>query len=139
MLKKKQQRVLAYVIMPNHEHVILYFPEKVYNLNKIMANANRFMAYEIIERLKKLKRNDLLELFYGYVTVREKKKGQIHKVFEESFDAKGISSEKFLFQKLNYIHRNPVSGKWKLVKDYTEYEHSSASFSVPSGSPNNHQ
>ena len=53
---------------------------------------------------------------------------QRHKVFEESFDAKGISSEKFLFQKLNYIHHNPVSGRWNLVKDYTEYEHSSASF-----------
>jgi hypothetical protein len=49
-------------------------------------------------------------------------------VFEESVDAKGINSEKFLLQKLNYIHCNPVSGKWSLVKEYTTYEHSSASF-----------
>jgi len=55
-------------------------------------------------------------------------KAQRHRVFEESFDAKGISSEKFLLQKLNYIHRNPVSGRWNLAKDFTEYEHSSASF-----------
>lgn len=27
-----------------------------------------------------------------------------------------------------YIHRNPVSGKWQLVPEYTEYQHSSASF-----------
>jgi hypothetical protein len=29
---------------------------------------------------------------------------------------------------LNYIHHNPVSGKWNLVNDYTDYEHSSVSF-----------
>jgi hypothetical protein len=29
---------------------------------------------------------------------------------------------------MDYIHRNPVSGKWSLVKDFTTYEHSSASF-----------
>ena len=31
-------------------------------------------------------------------------------------------------QKLDYIHQNPVSGKWQLVDDYTEYTHSSAGF-----------
>jgi len=31
-------------------------------------------------------------------------------------------------QKLNYIHENPVSGKWKLVDDYVSYDHSSAGF-----------
>jgi hypothetical protein len=85
-------------------------------------------AYEIIKRLEEMKRNDLLEFLFDAVTKREKKKAQRHKVFEESFDAKGINSEKFLLQKLNYIHRNPVSGRWNLVQDYTDYEHSSASF-----------
>lgn len=59
---------------------------------------------------------------------REKKKGQRHKVFIESFDSKAIYSEKFLFQKIDYIHHNPVKGKWCLVDDYINYEHSSASF-----------
>ncbi len=31
-------------------------------------------------------------------------------------------------EKLNYIHHNPVTGKWKLAKDFVSYEHSSASF-----------
>jgi hypothetical protein len=52
----------------------------------------------------------------------------LHKVFKNSFDAKAIFSERFLFQKLQYIHNNPVSGKWNLAEDYTLYEHSSASF-----------
>ena len=58
----------------------------------------------------------------------EKKKRQKHKVFEKSFDAKAVYSDKFLIQKLNYTHRNPVSGKWHLEDDYVLYEHSSASF-----------
>lgn len=75
-----------------------------------------------------MKRNDLLEYLFDAVTKRKKKKMQRHKVFDESFDAKGISSEKFLLQKLNYKHRNPISGRWNLAKDFIEYEHSSASF-----------
>jgi len=127
-IKQNSQQPLAFVIMPNHLHVILYFPEPGYNLNKIIGNAKRFMAYEIINRLEEKKMNEELGFLHGAVTKREAKKGQIHKVFEESFDAKGIYSEKFFMQKLNYIHHNPVSGKWNLVDDYTEYEHSSASF-----------
>ena len=62
------------------------------------------------------------------VTIREKKKGQLHKVFKDSFDAKPIITNPFLLQKINYIHNNPVTGKWMLAKDFIEYEHSSASF-----------
>ena len=114
--------------MPNHLHVILYFKDDNFNLNNIIANAKRFMAYEIIERLKEQNSSSLLKILSDAVSEREKKKGQLHKVFEESFDGKAIFSEKFLFQKINYIHHNPVSGKWNLVKYFTEYEHSSASF-----------
>jgi len=41
--------------------------------------------------------------------------------------AKPIYARKFLLQKINYIHLNPVKGKWKLISDWREYEHSSAS------------
>ncbi len=30
--------------------------------------------------------------------------------------------------RLNYIHHNPVSGKWNLAADFVSYEHSSTSF-----------
>jgi len=43
-------------------------------------------------------------------------------------DIKEIVTEKFIRQKLNYMHKNPVSGKWKLVNDYLDYVHSSARF-----------
>ena len=86
------------------------------------------MAYEIVKKFKETKETAILELLAASVTEREKKKGQLHKVFKDSFDAKPIFSDKFLMQKLNYIHYNPVSGKWQLAENFVDYEHSSASF-----------
>jgi hypothetical protein len=39
-------KTTAYVIMPNHVHCILFFLTEQYDLSKIKANGNRFMAYE---------------------------------------------------------------------------------------------
>jgi hypothetical protein len=86
------------------------------------------MAYGMINRLKQQNRVDILELLSKGVSVNERKKNQLHKVFEESFDAKSIESSKFLEQKLNYMHLNPVRGRHRLVEDWREYEHGSASF-----------
>ena len=128
ILKKDKVEIVGYVIMPNHVHSILYFPEAGFDLNKILSNGKRFMAYEIINRLEKANDTNTLTILQNALTERERKKKQLHKVFKDSFDAKVIFSEKFLIQKLNYIHYNPVKGKWNLAKDFVSYEHSSASF-----------
>ncbi len=128
ILRQNKIEIVAFVIMPNHLHCILYFPEPDFNLNIIISNGKRFMAYEIINRLENEKQAELLSQLSNAVSANERKKGQLHRVFENSFDAKAIFSEKFLLQKLNYIHRNPVNGKWQLAKDFVSYEHSSASF-----------
>ncbi|MEO6733983.1 MAG: hypothetical protein ABIN01_22365 [Ferruginibacter sp.] len=39
-----------------------------------------------------------------------------------------IYSVKVARQKLEYIHDNPVTGKWQLVKDYLSHRYSSARF-----------
>jgi REP element-mobilizing transposase RayT len=128
ILNEEKIEVTGYVIMPNHVHCILYFPEAGFNLNKILSNGKRFMAYEIINRLEYANDTNTLKILQDALTEREKKKKQLHKVFKDSFDAKPIFSEKFLIQKLNYIHYNPVTGKWRLVPDFISYKHSSASF-----------
>ena len=86
------------------------------------------MAYNMIKRLKQQEESTILQLLSESVTEREKRKGQLHNVFKNSFDAKAIFSDKFLHQKIDYIHYNPVRGKWQLVNNYTDYEHSSAAF-----------
>ena len=121
-------KTTAYTIMPNHVHCILFFPTENYDLNKIVGNGKRFMAYEIVKRLEAA--NDsktLLQLKEG-LSDRDVKKGQKHKVFEDSFDAKPIYHRDFLLQKINYIHLNPVRGKWRLVAHWEDYEYSSAKF-----------
>jgi hypothetical protein len=78
--------------------------------------------------LEKSREETDLERLYSAVKKTEKKKGQIHKVFEDSFDAKECHTEKFIFQKLQYMHLNPVSKKWNLVNDFIDYQYSSAAF-----------
>ena len=126
--KEYNADVVAYAIMPNHLHVILHFHNEDFNLNTIISNGKRFMAYEIINWLEERGNTEMLHRLENLVTKRERKKGQLHKVFKDSFDAKAIITHSFLIQKINYIHNNPVSGKWLLAKDFVEYEHSSASF-----------
>jgi len=124
---QNQIDVVAYVIMPNHIHVILYCPDENFNLNKIIGNAKRFLAYEIVKRLQIVDR-EVLQILETGVSKREKLKGQNHKVFEGSFDAKPIFTDRFFHQKLDYIHANPISGKWSLAEDICSYPHSSALF-----------
>src|SRR5438045_9710335 len=114
--------------MPNHFHGLLYFTQMPMSLNNKISNAKRFMAYDIIAGLEKKNQWLLLEELHGYVMKNEKKKGQRHKVFEESFDAKECRNREFIKQKLDYIHKNPVSKKWQLVTDFTAYTYSRARF-----------
>ncbi|SRR6266496_1541728 len=69
-----QIKVTAYVIMLNHVHVILFFPAENYNLNTIISNAKRFMAYEIVNRLKQLNENNILQQLEGSLSERKKRK-----------------------------------------------------------------
>jgi REP element-mobilizing transposase RayT len=128
ILEAQKVLIAGYVIMPNHLHLLLFLAENAQVLNKVIANGKRFMAYEIVKRLKQLNKDDILLVLSNDVPTNEKKKGKLHQIFTPSFDAKPCFTEKFLLQKLNYIHRNPVSGKWKLVQDYRDYLHSSAKF-----------
>ena len=126
--ENRKGEVLAFVIMPNHVHAIIYLYDWNTDLNKLVGNGKRFMAYDLVEKLKARGQIEILHQLQEGLTEIEKSKGQLHRVFEPSFDAKWLQSWHIFQQKLNYIHLNPVRGKWKLVETYTDYEHSSASF-----------
>ena len=86
------------------------------------------MAYDIVNSLKRQGKESLLQELQFGVQRKEKLKGKIHQVFKPSFDAKQCFTEGMIEQKLEYIHHNPVKGKWRLVDDFTEYPYSSAGF-----------
>lgn len=107
---------------------MLYLPKEAPELYKIISNAKRFMAYEIVKRLKASNKDDLLEKLEEGVKAKEGKKGKLHQVFKESYDAKECFNEPFIRQKVEYMHKNPVSGRWNLESNYLSYLHSSARF-----------
>ena len=128
-LKRKGHYITAYVIMPNHLHAMIAFRQtEGQSINSIIGTGKRFMAYEIVKRLKEQSKDDLLAQLGSFVNLTEKRKGKLHEVFEPSFDWKDCISDKFLEQKSNYIHENPCRGKWNLSGQPWEYEHSSAKF-----------
>lgn len=128
ILNERNIKVLGYVFMPNHLHCLIYLPKDAPELYKIISNAKRFMAYEIVKRLTQKDNYELLERLAKGVKTKEAKNGKLHQVFEESYDAKECFSEHFIQQKLSYMHKNPVGGKWSLALDYLAYPYSSARF-----------
>ena len=128
VLKQKGHSVVGYVIMPNHVHVLLHYRGKGATLNLLIGNGKRFMAYSIVKKLQEKKHSALLQQLREAVEPKDKARGKLHEVWKPGFDVKPCRTEKFLLQKLHYIHDNPVRGKWKLALDNESYEHSSCLF-----------
>src|SRR6185295_8032464 len=126
--QQKGFNICAYSIMPNHVHFIIATPNKDADLNTLVSNGKRFIAYEIADRLKQAGNDAVLKQLAEAVTASDRKRGKLHQVFEPSFDGRRMYSEDMLIQKINYIHHNCVSGKWNLVDDFVLYPHSSAAF-----------
>lgn len=127
-LTKRGHYILGYVIMPNHVHVLLSFKNTGQSINTIVGNGKRFMAYEIIKRLKAQGETKLLTNLELAVSAKDKLQNKKHLVWKYSFDWKDCTSNTFIEQKLNYIHLNPCQGKWNLSSTPEDYEHSSAKF-----------
>lgn len=114
--------------MPNHLHVLIGFRNIGQSINTIVSNGKRFMAYEIVKRLQQSGNKMILEQLSQAVTPSDKRRGKLHQVFEQSFDWKECRNDKFIHQKLLYIHNNPCRGVWNLVDNPVDYVHSSAKF-----------
>ena len=59
-LKSKGHKIIGYVIMPNHVHVLIDFIKTHQSINMIIGNGKRFMAFGIVKRLKSSGKNDVL-------------------------------------------------------------------------------
>lgn len=126
-LSRQHHTVLASVIMPNHLHLLLHYSGGK-SLNTVIGNGKRFMAYEIVTLLKKKGEEAFLKKLQAEVKARDRNRGKKHEVWIDGFDVKECRTEKFILQKLIYIHENPVRGRWKLSNTSLDYLHSSARF-----------
>jgi len=127
-LKKHGHYITGYVIMPNHVHVLIGFRQNAKSINTVIGNGKRFMAYEIVKRIEQAGEHSTLTKLMEGVSSRDQKRGKLHEVFEPSFDWKDCRSNRFIKQKLDYIHDNPCRGKWNLAESPVDYTHSSARF-----------
>ena len=129
-LKTQNHRMAGFVIMPNHLHVMIDFTPTEKSINKIIGDGKRFIAYEIIKRLRNNNETAILEKLSKAVTASSSNRGKKHEVWEESFDWKFCETRDFALQKLVYMHNNPCTGRWRLAEDAMAYTHSSARFYI---------
>ena len=84
------------VIMPNHLHALSSFSNSGKNINRIVGNGKRFMAYDLVEKLNNTNNEIILQQLSDGVNTSDKKRGKLHEVFEPSFDIKECFTEKFI-------------------------------------------
>ena len=117
LLAEHLAALFAYVIMPNHLHLIIDMPENQ-SISDFMRDFKKYTSKEIYKRAvmdRNLKVARRLE---------ENSNTGGAKLWMDRFDSQLIVTEKFLKQKINYIHNNPV--KAGLVHEITEWPYSSA-------------
>ena len=114
----------AFVIMPNHVHVIIQCPPDL--PPKDWARAYKADTTRLIVRHYQVEDNQpALDALRRLVTRPDK---QEYKVWEDGYLAKAVVTPDFLEQKLNYTHDNPVQPHWRLVDVPENYAWSSARF-----------
>ena len=127
-LKTNGHYITGDVILPNHLHVLIGFKALTQSINTVVSNGKRFIVYQIVKRLEEQNNTAILKTLSDAVTDSDRKRGKLHQVFENSFDAKECRQEAFMAQKLSYMHNNPCTGVWNSAASPSEYLHSSASF-----------
>ena len=116
--EKELISVYAFVIMPNHIHLIW----QQNNLNGKETPKGSLLKHSAHLFLKELKANGNSK----YYEVNEANKK--HEIWQRDSLGVEIYNREVAQQKLDYIHFNPVTGKWKLAKDDLDYQFSSAKF-----------
>jgi hypothetical protein len=119
-VRKEQLTVYAFVIMPNHFHAIWQLHDGV-DRAVFQRDFLKFTARSI---LKFMKMNNDAILNKLSVDDADRK----FQVWERNSLSLDIYSENFFFQKLKYIHNNPIQEKWRLAELPEDYYYSSAKF-----------
>ena len=114
-------KVGAYVIMPNHIHVI-WRVQNGHKRENLQRDFLKFIAKKIIES-NKVKGSEVA-LASLHVGLKDRK----FQVWKRNSMTVDLISQKFLKQKLEYIHSNPCQPHWSLVDHPVEYRFSSAKF-----------
>jgi len=117
-------KLYAFVIMPNHIHLIIQCSADDPFAN-VMRDYKKQVADRLIRQLQAEDNQPALTLLASLVARPER---QQYVVWEEGYLAKTAYSAKFVDQKMSYIHNNPCQPHWNLAKSPDAYLWSSARF-----------
>ena len=117
---KYRIHVVGYVLMPNHFHLILYFPESNC-LSACMRDLKKYTSYKIRQDVENTDAHLFRKLHFPY-------RQQLFKVWEDRFDDVWLGGREILETKLDYIHNNPLQAQWSLCELPEDYVFSSAGF-----------
>jgi len=112
--------VFAFVIMPNHLHMI----SRALELNGKESPHGSFLKYTAHQFQKMLRKGGPGRID-SYKVESENKE---YEFWQRDPLAIPLFTKKVAFQKLDYIHNNPLNGRWRLAEDPCEYKYSSAGF-----------
>lgn len=115
-IDNKGLELFAYCIMPTHLHMIIRAVEK--GPGSVMRDLKKFTSCEIIGILENDNENFyMIEVFKKAAT--NIRRNKYLKIWQDGYHPIMIYSNKFFFQKLNYIHMNLVKdGIVELPEDY---------------------
>jgi putative transposase len=111
-VQNKGLLIYGYCIMPSHVHLIVQSKKDL--LGSIIRDFKKFTAAEIVKAIKDSEKyHEVLKVFQNKAT--ETKRNKFVKVWLDGYHPEIIYSNKFFFQKLNYIHNNPVMAGFVFV------------------------
>ncbi|WP_205942973.1 transposase [Pedobacter frigidisoli] len=115
--KLKKIDIYAFVIMPNHIHLIW----KVNELNGKETAQGSFLKYTAHEFKKLLNDEEL-------ISYRVNLANKNYEFWQRDSLATHLYSPDVAYQKLDYLHNNPTTERWQLADEPSNYLYSSASF-----------
>jgi REP element-mobilizing transposase RayT len=120
----KGLNLFAYVIMSNHIHLIAS-AEKGHNLSDIVRDFKKYTARLFLENMNEPfeSRSDWMLKRFEFAAKRHKRNSK-YQIWTHENHAVELISTKFVEQKLNYIHENPVRAG--IVESPEDYLYSSA-------------
>ncbi|MCP4177065.1 MAG: transposase, partial [bacterium] len=120
---EKGLEIFAYVVMSNHLHLIV--KSNADNLSQTIGDFKKFTSKKIIESVKEepeSRREWMLWMFGN--AAKKNKRNKNYQFWTHENHAVYLYSDKFIKERLNYIHQNPVRSG--IVENPEDFIYSSA-------------
>lgn len=121
LVKQGRIRLHAYVIMPNHIHLMLTLTEET-SFKQFQLSLLRYTAKALIRDMHK---NGAIDELSHYISTQADRQIQI---WERRPKWIPVINHPIFLQKMEYIHLNPLQKKWQLADAPEWYPWSSAQF-----------